>query len=134
VPFVIVVVLTHPSLFPIPWKGYQIEVFSPSGGKCEPDRRSDPRHPSGYSAGDLISMGFIPTPKLAALAKNTKKVRKLKVEDVGAIFVADGQGPMFTYEKSGTCKPYGGICNIHWPKSMSLSYWQSGAWKWMPVD
>jgi hypothetical protein len=47
-------------------KGYRIEVFSPIGSKCEPDRRCDPRHPSGYSADDLINMGFIPTPKLAA--------------------------------------------------------------------
>jgi hypothetical protein len=42
--------------------------------KCEPDRRCDPRRPSGYSADDLISMCFIPTPKLAALVKNTKEV------------------------------------------------------------
>jgi hypothetical protein len=31
------------------------------------------------------------------------------------------------------CKPYGGICDIRWPTSMSLSYWQTEAWKWMPV-
>jgi putative intracellular protease/amidase len=56
--------------------GYQIEVFSPSGGKCEPDALSDPQDPSGYSAADLVSMGFIATPSLAALVEDTKPVAK----------------------------------------------------------
>jgi hypothetical protein len=25
------------------------------------------------------------------------------------------------------------ICDIRWPMNMLPSYWQSGAWKWMPV-
>ncbi len=48
--------------------------FSPAGGRCEADALSDPRDPSGYSASDLISMGFIATPELAALVENTRKV------------------------------------------------------------
>ena len=91
--------LSHP-YFKFHEKGYEIEIFSPNGGKCEPDPMSDPRDPSGYSAGDLISMGFIATPKLAALVDNTKKVSDLNVEDFEAIVCAGGQGPMFTYEKS----------------------------------
>jgi hypothetical protein len=43
--------------------GYEVEIFSPAGGKCEADGMSDPRDASGYSASDLISMGFIHTPK-----------------------------------------------------------------------
>src|ERR1700676_4807002 len=58
--------LTHPYLA-FSEQGYEIEVFSLGGGKCEADAMSDPRDPSGYSAEDLISMGFIATPKLAAL-------------------------------------------------------------------
>jgi putative intracellular protease/amidase len=29
-------------------RGYEIEIFSPNGGKCEADAMSDPRDPSGY--------------------------------------------------------------------------------------
>jgi putative intracellular protease/amidase len=57
--------LSHP-YFAFQEKGYEVELFSPDGGKCEADAMSDPRDPSGYSASDLISMGFIATPKLAA--------------------------------------------------------------------
>jgi len=81
-------------------KGYQIEVFSPNGGKCEADAMSDPRDASGYSADDLISMGFIATPKLAALVESTRKAGDIKVADFDALVVAGGQGPMFTFEKS----------------------------------
>ena len=81
-------------------KGYAVEVFSPNGGKCVPDALSDPRDPSGYSAGDLISMGFIATPKLAALIENTGRAAEIDVDTFDAIVVAGGQGPMFTYENA----------------------------------
>lgn len=81
-------------------KGYEVEVFSPNGGKCEPDAMSDPRDASGYSAKDLISMGFIATPSLAALIENTKPVDAIDVASFDAIVVAGGQGPLFTYEKA----------------------------------
>jgi putative intracellular protease/amidase len=81
-------------------KGYEVEVFSPSGGRCEADAMSDPRDPSGYSASDLISMGFIATPKLAALVQETRNAAELNVDAFDAIVVAGGQGPMFTFEKA----------------------------------
>src|SRR5208282_2882034 len=62
--------LSHP-YFPPTEKGYEIEIFSPKGGKCEADAMSDPRDPSGYSAADIVSMGFIATPRLAALIEST---------------------------------------------------------------
>ena len=91
--------LAHP-YFVLTEKGYQIEVFSPDGGKCEADAMSDPRDPSDYSSSDLISMGFLSTPKLAALIESTKKVVEIDVNKFDAIICAGGQGPMFTYEKS----------------------------------
>ena len=91
--------LSHP-YYKFHEKGYEIDIFSPDGGRCEPDAMSDPRDPSGYSAGDLISMGFIATPALAALVENTKSVSELRVENFDAIVCAGGQGPMFTYGKS----------------------------------
>src|SRR3954453_12066604 len=65
--------LTHP-YYILGEAGYELELFSPHGGRCEADAMSDPRDPSGYSASDLITMGFIATPKLAALVENTRKV------------------------------------------------------------
>jgi len=60
---------------------------------------SDPRDSSGYSSTDLISMGFIATPALAALLKETKSVQDLDVAKFDAIVVVGGQAPMFTFEK-----------------------------------
>lgn len=91
--------LAHP-YFCFHEKGYEIEVFSPDGGKCEADGMSDPRDPSGYSATDLISMGFIATPSLAALVESTGKASEIDVQKFGAIVIAGGQGPMFTMEKA----------------------------------
>ena len=90
--------LSHP-YFAFQEKGYECEIFSPHGGKCEADAMSDPRDPSGYSASDLISMGFIATPSLSALVENTKKVAEIEIKRFDAIVVAGGQGPMFTYDK-----------------------------------
>jgi putative intracellular protease/amidase len=91
--------LSHP-YFVLTEKGYEIEIFSPDGGKCEADAMSDPRDPSDYSSSDLISMGFLSTPKLAALVQNTKKVAEIDVKNFDAILVAGGQAPMFTFERA----------------------------------
>ena len=91
--------LTHP-YYEFTEIGYEVEVFSPAGGKCEPDAMSDPRDESGYSATDLISMGFINTPSLAALIENTKSVDEIDVAKFDALVVAGGQAPMFTFEKA----------------------------------
>ncbi|PZV38594.1 type 1 glutamine amidotransferase domain-containing protein [Mesorhizobium kowhaii] len=89
--------LTHP-WFAFTERGYAVEIFSPDGGKCEADALSDPRDPSGYSETDLISLGFLSSPKLAALVDNTRPVAEIEVESFDAIVVAGGQAPMFTYE------------------------------------
>ena len=53
--------LTHPY-----WEfcehGYQVDIYSPDGGKLQADSWSDPRDESKYSADDLISLGFICSP------------------------------------------------------------------------
>jgi putative intracellular protease/amidase len=89
--------LTHP-YYVLTEAGYEVEIFSVDGGRCEADAMSDPRDPSGYSASDLISMGFIATPKLAALVDHTRGVADLDVAAFDAIVVAGGQAPMFTFE------------------------------------
>ena len=93
--------LTHP-YFMFQEKGYETEIFSPDGGKCEADAMSDPRDPSEYSVTDLISMGFIATPKLAALVENTRRVTEIDVSGFDALIVAGGQAPMFTFESQRT--------------------------------
>ena len=80
--------------------GYQVEVFSPAGGRCVADAMSDPRDPSGYSASDLISMGFLSTPALAALVEDTRPVSAIDVARFDAIVVAGGQAPMFSFEQA----------------------------------
>jgi putative intracellular protease/amidase len=89
--------LTHPYLA-FTERGYEVELFSQDGGKCEADAMSDPRDPSGYSSHDLVSMGFIATPRLAALVEATKKAADIDVAAFDAIVVAGGQAPMFTFE------------------------------------
>jgi putative intracellular protease/amidase len=91
--------LTHP-YYAFQEAGYEVEVFSPAGGRCEADGMSDPRDASGYSASDLISMGFINTPSLAALVEKTKPVSEINVGRFDAIIVAGGQAPMFSFEKA----------------------------------
>jgi putative intracellular protease/amidase len=76
---------------------YRITIASPKGGKVEVDALSDPRDASGYSANDLLSMGFLSTPKTLALLENTAKVSDCRVGDYDAIVVCGGQSPMFTF-------------------------------------
>jgi putative intracellular protease/amidase len=91
--------LTHP-YFVFSERGYEVEVFSPDGGACIADAMSDPRDPSGYSSSDLVSMGFIVTPKLAAQVEATRKVAEIEVAKFDALLVAGGQAPMFTFESA----------------------------------
>lgn len=91
--------LTHP-YYAFHEAGYDTEVFSPAGGRCDADAMSDPSDPSGYSSSDLISQGFIHTPTLRALVGDTKPVSAIDVGAFDAIVVAGGQAPMFTFEQA----------------------------------
>ena len=91
--------LTHP-YYAFVEAGYEVEIFSPAGGACQADGMSDPRDASGYSATDLISMGFIATPRLVALVENTQPVAAIDVARFDAIVVAGGQAPMFSFESA----------------------------------
>jgi putative intracellular protease/amidase len=93
--------LTH-SYYLLTETGYEVEVFSPNGGACRADALSDPRDPSGYSATDLITAGFMATPSCAVLVENTRPVDDIDVDKFDAILVAGGQSPMFTFEAAAT--------------------------------
>jgi putative intracellular protease/amidase len=93
--------MTHP-YYEFAEAGYEVDLASPKGGKVEIDALSDPRHESGYSAHDLISMGFLNTPRLAALLESTKKLSEVNAGDYDAIMVCGGQSPMFTFRGDKT--------------------------------
>jgi putative intracellular protease/amidase len=88
--------LTHPWLEFVK-AGYDIDLASPQGGKTIVDGYSDPRDPSGYSKYDIISMGVLSTPFMAAMLETTKRVADVKLDDFDAVFVCGGQSPMVTF-------------------------------------
>jgi putative intracellular protease/amidase len=91
--------LTHPYL-EFTQAGFEVVIASPKGGKIEFDGYSDPRDASGYSASDLISMGFINTPSLMALTENTAKLSDIDPTAFDAIFLVGGQAPMYTFKNN----------------------------------
>lgn len=76
--------------------GYQVEIVSPKGGDLQADGFSDPEDASGYSAHDLISLGFKTSKPHAALLRGTKSIADVNAADYDAVFVAGGQSPMVT--------------------------------------
>ena len=80
--------------------GYSVTIASPDGGKVSVDALSDPRDPSGYSADDVLSMGFLSTPALAALLESTPSIADVNLDDHDAVYVAGGQSPMFTFREN----------------------------------
>jgi len=77
--------------------GYETVIASPKGGKVALDGLSDPRDPSGYSADDILTMGFLNTPKLTALLESTPSIAGLGPDRFDALYIAGGQSPMFTF-------------------------------------
>lgn len=87
--------LTHP-YHAFVEAGYDVDIASPNGGDLQGDGYSDPEDASGYSADDLISLGFKKSAKHAPLLRNTPSVHQLDVNAYDAIMIAGGQGPMVT--------------------------------------
>jgi putative intracellular protease/amidase len=88
--------LTHP-YWEFTQAGYRVDVASPDGGALRADSWSDPRDESGYSAEDLISLGFVSSPEHAALVAKTPAVADVAIADYQALVVIGGQGPMYTF-------------------------------------
>lgn len=88
--------LTHP-LHVFQEAGYEVELVSTEGGKLVMDGYSDPTDESGYSAHDVISLGYMQQESFNAMLENTKKLTEVSAEDYDAIFLVGGQGPMYTY-------------------------------------
>jgi putative intracellular protease/amidase len=77
--------------------GYAVDVASPDGGALQADSWSDPRDASGYSAEDLISLGFINSPKHLKLVEESKPLAEIRVDDYDGVLLVGGQGPMYTF-------------------------------------
>ncbi|GMU90717.1 MAG: dimethylallyltransferase [Chlorobiota bacterium] len=88
--------LTHP-YWEFTEKGYKVDIYSPDGGRLVADGFSDPEDASGYSAHDLISLGFKKSRSHAALLENTPSIDSLNIADYDAIFFTGGQSPMYTF-------------------------------------
>lgn len=88
--------LTHPY-----WEfveaGYEVTIASPDGGALQGDSFSDPEDESGYSADDLISLGFKKSAAHAALIGDTPAIADLGVADFDGVLFVGGQGPMYTF-------------------------------------
>ena len=89
--------LTHP-LNVFQEAGYEVELVSTSGGALMMDNYSDPTDASGYSAHDVISLGYMQQPWFKEMLANTRKLTEVNLEEYEAIFLVGGQGPMYTYK------------------------------------
>jgi putative intracellular protease/amidase len=88
--------LTHP-YWAFTEAGYEVDIRSPQGGALQADGYSDPEDASGYSAHDILSLGFKKSAAHAALLQNTKSADGVSPDDYDAVFLAGGQSPMVTF-------------------------------------
>lgn len=91
--------LTHP-FWKLTQAGFEVTIASPDGGALEADGISDPRHESGYSASDLLSLGFITSPEHRALLEDTPAIADLDLDEYAAVLLIGGQGPMYTFRNN----------------------------------
>jgi putative intracellular protease/amidase len=89
--------LTHP-LRVFQEAGYEVELVSTEGGKLEMDGYSNPTDASGYSAHDVISLGYLQQKSFNDMLANTKKMTDVDAKNYDAIFLVGGQGPMYTFK------------------------------------
>lgn len=88
--------LTHP-WWAFVEAGYQVEIRSPDGGALQADGYSDPEDASGYSAHDVLSLGFKHSAAHRVLIEDTRSVDDVDPSAYDALFVAGGQSPMITF-------------------------------------
>jgi putative intracellular protease/amidase len=89
--------LTHP-LRVFQEAGYEVEIASTQGGKLEMDGYSNPTDASGYSAHDVITLGYMQQKWFNDMLANTKKLSDINSANYDAIFLVGGQGPMYTFK------------------------------------
>ena len=88
--------LTHP-LHVFQEAGYEVELASTEGGKILMDSYSNPTDESGYSAHDVITLGYMQLDWFNDMLENTIKLKEVDATSYDAIFLVGGQGPMYTF-------------------------------------
>lgn len=91
--------LTHP-LRVFQEAGYEVELASTEGGSLMMDSFSNPTDASGYSAHDVISLGYMQQSWFNEMLVHTKKLSEVNPNDYVAIFLVGGQGPMYTFREN----------------------------------
>ena len=91
--------LTHP-LLRFRESGYDITLASTEGGPVEMDAYSNPADESGYSADDVVTLGFMQLQWFKDLLTTTKKITDIDPDEYDAIFLVGGQGPMYTFRNN----------------------------------
>lgn len=89
--------LTHP-LHVFQEAGYEVDLVSTEGGSLMMDGYSDPTDASGYSAHDVISLGYMQQPWFKEMLASTRRLTEVNPDDYAAIFLVGGQGPMYTFK------------------------------------
>jgi putative intracellular protease/amidase len=87
--------LTHP-YWVFSEAGYDVDIVSPKGGDLSADSFSDPEDSSGYSAHDILSLGFKSSGAHAAMLRDTRPIAEVDLAPYDAVFLAGGQSPMVT--------------------------------------
>lgn len=93
--------LTHP-YFEAHEAGFEVDVASIDGGAAPVDPHSDPREPHSKVQDDIISMGFLHSPRHAAKIENTLKLSDVDVSAYDAILFAGGAGAIFDLPEDAT--------------------------------
>lgn len=88
--------LTHP-YWAFVEAGYEVEIRSPDGGALQADGFSDPEDQSGYSAHDILSLGFKKSPAHMAMLQATESIEGVDPAGYDAAFFVGGQSPMVTF-------------------------------------
>lgn len=89
--------LTH-ALHIFQESGYEVTLASTEGGAIHMDSFSNPTDESGYSAHDIITLGYMQQEWFSNFLSTTKKLSEVAVLDYDAIFLVGGQGPMYTFK------------------------------------
>lgn len=91
--------LTHP-LLEFEEAGYRVELVSTEGGALQMDAYSNPLDPSGYSAHDIITLGYLQRKEFGDMLQNTRKFTEVSVAGYDALFLVGGQGPMYSFRNN----------------------------------
>lgn len=91
--------LTHP-LHVFQEAGFQVEFASTQGGEIVMDGYSNPTDASGYSAHDVITLGYMQQASFNEMLKSTKSISEVDPSGYDAIFLVGGQAPMYTFRNN----------------------------------